>query len=86
MHVEGGEGLFFMSPQDAKANLQGLKGADGVKVHNVVEVERVEIVQRCLPARLPALGVSIFSSVIFMRYYNARFGSLSCRLSTLLPR
>lgn len=32
VHVEGGEGLFFMSPQDAKAKLQGLKGADGVKV------------------------------------------------------
>lgn len=34
VHVEGGEGLFFMSPQDAKANLQGLKGADGVKVNH----------------------------------------------------
>lgn len=32
VHVDGGEGLFFMAPEDAKAKLQGLKGADGVKV------------------------------------------------------
>lgn len=32
VHVEGGEGLFFMSPGDAKANLNGLKGVGGVKV------------------------------------------------------
>lgn len=34
VHVDGGEGLFFMSPDDAKAKLQGLKGVDGVKVKN----------------------------------------------------
>ena len=32
MYVEGGEGLFFMSPEDAKAKLEDLKSADGQKV------------------------------------------------------
>ncbi|CAM9263098.1 unnamed protein product, partial [Hapterophycus canaliculatus] len=32
VHVENGEGLFFMSPEDAKEKLQGLKGVEGVRV------------------------------------------------------
>ncbi|CAM9110481.1 unnamed protein product [Ascophyllum nodosum] len=32
VYVEGGEGLFFMSPEDAKAKLEDLKSADGQKV------------------------------------------------------
>ncbi|CBJ28322.1 conserved unknown protein [Ectocarpus siliculosus] len=32
VHVENGEGLFFMSPGDAKEKLQDLKGAEGTKV------------------------------------------------------
>lgn len=32
VHVEDGEGLFFMSPGDAQAILRGLKAADGTKV------------------------------------------------------
>lgn len=32
VHVEGKEGLLFMSPEDAKAKLEELKGADGAKV------------------------------------------------------
>lgn len=32
IHVEGGEGLLFMSPADAKAKLDELKGAQGAKV------------------------------------------------------
>lgn len=31
MHVEDGEGLFFMSPGDAKDKLKELKGAEGAK-------------------------------------------------------
>lgn len=32
VHVENGEGLFFMSPGDAKDKLSELKGLEGVKV------------------------------------------------------
>lgn len=32
VHIEGGEGLFFMSPGDAKAKLQELKEGDRIKV------------------------------------------------------
>lgn len=32
VHVENGEGLFFMSPGDAKEKLKDLKGAEGTKV------------------------------------------------------
>eukprot|EP00903_Cladosiphon_okamuranus_P015333 g14164.t1 len=32
VHVENGEGLFFMSPGDAKEKLQELKGTEGTKV------------------------------------------------------
>ncbi|CAN0082411.1 unnamed protein product [Pylaiella littoralis] len=32
VHTENGEGLFFMSPGDAKEKLQELKGAEGTKV------------------------------------------------------
>lgn len=32
VHTENGEGLFFMSPGDAKEKLKELKGAEGTKV------------------------------------------------------
>lgn len=32
VHVDGGEGLFFMNPADAQAKLNELKDAEGVKV------------------------------------------------------
>lgn len=32
VHVEGEEGLFFMSPEDAKGKLEELKDAHGAKV------------------------------------------------------
>lgn len=76
VHVDGGEGLFFMSPEDAKAKLQGLKGADGIKVKRtlpgMVKVGGFDIVQRCLPS----LHVLIFISVVFLQHYNDLFGSL----------
>lgn len=32
VHVDGGEGLFFMNPGDAQAKLAGMGGVDGMKV------------------------------------------------------
>lgn len=34
VHVEGGEGMFFMSPGDAKSKLRELKNSDGIKVNH----------------------------------------------------
>lgn len=35
VHVDGGEGLFFMNPADAQAKIAGMTGVDGVKVIHV---------------------------------------------------
>lgn len=36
VHVENGEGLFFMSPGDAKEKFKDLKSAEGTKVRGRV--------------------------------------------------
>lgn len=43
VHVENGEGLFFMSPGDAKDKLQELKGVEGTKVEMKMNLGRVPL-------------------------------------------
>lgn len=45
VHTENGEGLFFMSPGDAKEKLQEFKGAEGTKVNEAAAAAAAALVR-----------------------------------------